>query len=195
MTKKIRLFVLGTGGMAAAHCKAFNADPRVQIVACADVELARAEKFSKEHHAGKAFGSLDEAIAWGEFDAATNVTPDSIHHPTTMKLLAAKKHELCEKPLAENFMLADEHPAMGHISPKTCGGTPVTFMIYVEDVDQVGANAVKCGMQVKKPIVDQFYGDRSGGYEDPFGHQWIISTHIEDVAPDEMEKRIAKLHS
>ena len=108
MTKKIRLFVLGTGGMAAAHCKAFNADPRVEIVGCADIELTRAEKFSKENHAGKAFGSLDDAIKWGEFDAVTNVTPDSIHHPTTMKLLAAKKHILCEKPLAENFALADE---------------------------------------------------------------------------------------
>ena len=108
MAKKIRLFVLGTGGMAAAHCKAFNADLRVEIVGCADIELARAEKFTFENKAGKAFGSLDEAIKWGEFDAVTNVTPDSIHHPTTMKLLAAKKHVLCEKPLAENFGLADE---------------------------------------------------------------------------------------
>ena len=64
MTKKIRLFVLGTGGMAASHCKAFNADPRVEIVGCADIELARAEKFSKEHNAGRAFGSLEEAIKW-----------------------------------------------------------------------------------------------------------------------------------
>jgi predicted dehydrogenase len=108
MTKKIRLLVLGTGGMAAAHVKAFLADPRVEVTGCSDIDLARAEKFASDHGIAKAFGSLDEAIAWGQFDAATNVTPDAIHHPTTMKLLAAKKHVLCEKPLAENFKLANE---------------------------------------------------------------------------------------
>ena len=108
MTKKVKLFVLGTGGMAGSHAKAFAADPRVEMAGCSDIDLGRAEKFAKEHGIAKAFGSLDDAIAWGQFDAATNVTPDSIHHPTTMKLLAAKKHVLCEKPLAENFMLANE---------------------------------------------------------------------------------------
>jgi predicted dehydrogenase len=108
MTKKIRLLILGTGGMAKAHAGNFATDPRVEIVACSDVMPGRAEEFAKTHGIAKFFTNLEDAITWGEFDAATNVTPDSIHHPTTMKLLAANKHVLCEKPLAENFALANE---------------------------------------------------------------------------------------
>jgi predicted dehydrogenase len=106
--KKIRLLVLGTGGMARAHAQNFGQDPRVELVAACDVMPGRAEEFAKAAGMAKSFTSLDDAIAWGEFDAATNVTPDSIHHPTTMKLLAANKHVLCEKPLAENYALASE---------------------------------------------------------------------------------------
>ena len=106
--KKIRLLVLGTGGMAAGHVKAFLLDPRVDVVACSDIDLTRAEKFATVHGIANSFGNLDDAMAWGQFDAATNVTPDAVHYPTTMKLLAAKKHVLCEKPLAENYNLADD---------------------------------------------------------------------------------------
>jgi predicted dehydrogenase len=105
---KIRLLVLGTGGMAKAHATAFALDPRVEMVAACDVVPGRAAEFAKAYGMAKSFEDLDEAITWGGFDAATNVTPDAIHHPTTMKLLAAGKHVLCEKPLAENFTLADE---------------------------------------------------------------------------------------
>jgi predicted dehydrogenase len=108
MTKPIRLLVLGTGGMARAHASAFAQDPRVQMVGACDVVPGRAAEFAKAHGMANHFTDLDAAIKWGEFDAATNVTPDAIHHPTTMKLLKAKKHTLCEKPLAENFKLADE---------------------------------------------------------------------------------------
>jgi predicted dehydrogenase len=106
--KKIRVLVLGTGGMAQAHATAFAKDPRVELVGTVDVMPGRAEEFAKKFGIKKHFTDLDKAINWGQFDAATNVTPDSIHHPTTMKLLAAKKHVLCEKPLAENFALANE---------------------------------------------------------------------------------------
>lgn len=105
---KIRLLVLGTGGMAKAHATAFALDPRVVMVGACDVVPGRAAEFAKAYGMAKSFEDLDEAITWGGFDAATNVTPDAIHHPTTMKLLAAGKHVLCEKPLAENFTLADE---------------------------------------------------------------------------------------
>ncbi len=108
MTKKIRLLILGTGGMAKAHATHFALDPRVELVAASDVVPGRAEEFAKTHGMKKSFTSLEDAIKWGEFDAAANVTPDSIHHPTTMKLLQAKKHVFCEKPLAENFTLANE---------------------------------------------------------------------------------------
>ena len=105
---KTRLLILGTGGMAASHATAFAADPRCELVATVDVVPGRAEEFAKKFAIPHHFTDLDEAIKWGQFDAAANVTPDSIHHPTTMKLLNGKKHVFCEKPLAENFTLANE---------------------------------------------------------------------------------------
>ncbi len=107
-TSKVRLLVLGTGAMAANHARLFMADPRVDVVAATDVDAARAAAFAEKHGITTSFGSLDAALAWGKFDAVTNVTPDAVHHPTTMKVIAAKKHVLCEKPLAETFALADQ---------------------------------------------------------------------------------------
>ena len=89
------------------------------------------------------------------------------------------------------FMLADEQPEMGHTSPKTLGGSPVGIMIYVDDVDTIYNQAIKLGGVELKPLQDQFYGDRSGTLTDPFGHVWTVATHTEDVAPEEMEKRMA----
>ncbi len=106
--KKVRLAVLGTGSMAANHARLFQADPRVDVVAAADVDATRAKAFAAKHDIATSFGNLDDLLAWGKFDAVTNVTPDAVHHPTTMKIIAAGKHVLCEKPLAENFALADE---------------------------------------------------------------------------------------
>jgi predicted dehydrogenase len=108
MTKKPRILILGTGSMAKAHATAFADDPRCQLVGTVDVVPGRAKEFAAGFGIANHFEDLDKAIAWGEFDAAANVTPDAIHHPTTMRLLKAKKHVLCEKPLAENFALADE---------------------------------------------------------------------------------------
>ncbi len=90
-------------------------------------------------------------------------------------------------------MLADEFPGMGGVSPKTLGGTPVTLTIYVEDVDQVFARALQSGATEVRAVTDQFYGDRSGMFDDPFGHRWNVATHVEDVSPTEMEKRAAQV--
>jgi len=90
------------------------------------------------------------------------------------------------------IMLADEHPEMGYVSPKTLGGTPVSILIYVEDVDMIFNQAIKSGGVQTKPLQDQFYGDRSGTLTDPFGHVWTVATHREDVSPEEMEKRMAR---
>lgn len=87
-------------------------------------------------------------------------------------------------------MLADEHPEIGALSPQTLGGAAVMMHMYVEDVDQVVANALAAGATLKRPVQNQFYGDRSGGVEDPWGHQWHISTHIEDVSEEEMMRRM-----
>ncbi len=90
----------------------------------------------------------------------------------------------------ENVMLADEAPEQGHKSPVSLGGSPVRIHLYVEDVDAVANRAVQAGAKILIPIGDQFYGDRSGRIEDPFGHIWILSTHKEDVTPEEMQKRV-----
>lgn len=92
------------------------------------------------------------------------------------------------------IMLADEHPEMGHVSPKTLGGSPVGIMIYVEDVDTIFNRAIANGGVQVKPLQDQFYGDRSGTLTDPFGHVWTVATHKEDVSPEEMDERAAAAH-
>jgi PhnB protein len=89
------------------------------------------------------------------------------------------------------IMLADEYPEMGYVSPKTLGGTPVSIMIYVPDVDTTYKQAIDAGGVELKALQDQFYGDRSGTLTDPFGHVWTVATHVEDVSPEEMEKRMA----
>jgi PhnB protein len=92
-------------------------------------------------------------------------------------------------------MLADEMPEMGHKSPQTLGGTPITLMFYVADVDAQFARAVAAGGEVKHPVKDQFYGDRSGTIVDPSGHMWTIATHKEDVAPEELDRRMKAMMS
>jgi PhnB protein len=89
------------------------------------------------------------------------------------------------------IMLADEYPDFGALGPKTVGGTPVTINVYVEDVDAVFDEALAAGATSLREVENQFYGDRTGQFEDPFGHHWSVATHVEDVPPDEMEKRAA----
>ena len=105
---RVRVLILGTGNMASSHARLFAADPRVTVAGCCDVDAGRAKAFAEKHGIPTWFEGLAPALAWGQFDAASNVTPDAVHHPTTMKLLEAGKHVLCEKPLAENFAKADE---------------------------------------------------------------------------------------
>lgn len=90
---------------------------------------------------------------------------------------------------ASVIMLSDTFPEMGAPSPKALGGSAVTLLVYVEDVDDVFGRAIKAGASEIAPVADQFYGDRSGQFEDPWGHRWNVATHVEDVPPDEMEKR------
>jgi PhnB protein len=86
-------------------------------------------------------------------------------------------------------MLADEHPEIGARGPASTGGTPVSLHVYVEDADAVFKRAVDAGAKSVRPVEDQFYGDRLGTFEDPFGHHWHVATHVEDVSPEEMSKR------
>jgi PhnB protein len=90
------------------------------------------------------------------------------------------------------IMLADEFPELGVRSPKAFGGSPVTLSVYVEDVDAVFERAQQAGATVLRPLEDQFYGDRSGQFEDPFGHRWTVASRVEDVSPEEMTRRAAE---
>jgi PhnB protein len=87
------------------------------------------------------------------------------------------------------IMLADEFPEMNCKSPEAYGGSPVSMMVYVPDVDKFVKRAVDAGAKLVRPVENKFYGDRAGSLEDPFGHQWHFSTHVEDVPPHEMAKR------
>jgi PhnB protein len=93
------------------------------------------------------------------------------------------------------IMLADEHHEIGAKSPQTIGGSAVSILLYVEDADRVFNQAVAAGAKVVRPLENQFYGDRMGGLTDPFGHGWYVATHVEDVSPEEMQKRAAAAHS
>jgi PhnB protein len=88
-------------------------------------------------------------------------------------------------------MLSDEFPEMNRLSPKSRGGATAALMIYLPDVDAAFARAIAAGAKEERAVADQFYGDRSGTVTDPFGHSWTLSTHVEDVSEDEMNRRMA----
>lgn len=92
-----------------------------------------------------------------------------------------------------HIMLADEHPEMGYRGPRAFGGSAVTIMVYLSDVDAVFDRATAAGGTAEREVQDQFYGDRSGTFVDPFGHRWIVATHVEDVSPEDIERRMAAM--
>jgi PhnB protein len=92
-----------------------------------------------------------------------------------------------------HVMLADEVPDQGMVGPQTLGGAGVSLMLYFDDVDATFAQAIAAGATVRRPVADQFYGDRVGTLADPFGHVWSIGTHREDVSVEDMQRRMASL--
>jgi PhnB protein len=99
-----------------------------------------------------------------------------------------------EIKIGDSFvMLADEFPQMLAVSPATLGGTPIGLCLYVPNVDELFNQAVAAGAKVERPVTNQFYGDRAGTVLDPFGHKWTITTHVEDVSMEEMQKRMAAM--
>ena len=93
------------------------------------------------------------------------------------------------------IMLADAFPDMGILDAKSIGNTPVSIVVYVEDVDKVFAAALEAGAKQVEAVENKFYGDRAGTFDDPWGHRWNVMTHVEDVSPEEMEKRAAEYAS
>lgn len=92
-----------------------------------------------------------------------------------------------------HFMLADEFPEMGAVSPKSQSGHSISLLVYLPNVDDAFRRAIAAGATEVRPVQDQFYGDRSGTLVDPFGHQWSLATHTADVTPEEMERRYAEM--
>ncbi|WP_433756058.1 VOC family protein [Nocardia sp. CA-135398] len=100
----------------------------------------------------------------------------------------------CELTFGNSLiMVGDPAPDMDFLDPKTVGGTPVNLYVYVEDADAAFNAALAAGAKELTPMTTQFYGDRSGAFEDPWGHRWTVATHVEDVPPDEMDRRMAEL--
>jgi PhnB protein len=91
------------------------------------------------------------------------------------------------------IMVADEFPDMGVRGPKSVGGSPVAIHVYVNDVDATFEQALSLGATTLRPVEDKFYGDRGGEFEDPFGHRWSVASHVEDLTPEDMERRMGQM--
>jgi PhnB protein len=148
---------------------------------------------------------------------AVNAIPEGYHSVTPYLVVdgaaaaidwyktALGAHEIMRMPMGDRIghaeirigdsvvMLSDEWPDMNLLGPKARGGVTASLMIYVPDVDAAFARAIQSGATEERAVADQFYGDRSGTLVDPFGHRWMISTHIEDVTPEAMQDRMAKM--
>ncbi|MFD3944390.1 VOC family protein [Streptomyces sp. NPDC058579] len=132
--------------------------------------------------------SVDGAAAAIDFYVAVLGATERMRMPAPGGTIGHAELEVGDSLL----MLADEYPDIDFRSPKALGGTPLTLHLYVEDVDAVFAKALAHGARELKPLTDEFYGDRIGQFEDPFGHRWSVATHVEDVSEEEMTKRAEK---
>jgi PhnB protein len=127
-------------------------------------------------------------------DAAIDFYKRAFGAKVTVRMGDDKKVGHAELKIGDSIvMLADEFPERGARSPQTVGGSPVQLLLYVPDVDAAVKQAAAAGAKVTRPAADQFYGDRTAGIEDPFGHMWYLATHIEDVTPEEMKRRAAAM--
>jgi PhnB protein len=131
--------------------------------------------------------TVDDASAAIEFYTSVLGATERLRMPGPDGKVGHAELELGDSLL----MLADAFPDMGAPSPQSLGGTPVTVMVYVEDVDDVFNRAIQAGATEERGVENQFYGDRAGQFADPFGHKWFVATHVEDVPPEEMAKRAA----
>jgi PhnB protein len=145
-----------------------------------------AQAIPEGYHAVTPYLTVDDAAAAIRFYAAAFGAGE------TMRLEMGSKIGHAEIQIGDSrVMLSDEWPHMGVLGPKSRGGPTSSLLIYVADVDSAFARAVEAGGTVERPVEDQFYGDRSGTLVDPFGHRWTLATHVEDVSPEEMHRRMA----
>ena len=126
----------------------------------------------------------------------SNAIPQGMHSVTPHVICAgaAQAIEFYKKAFGDStVMLMDEMPEWGALGPKALNGSPVTIHLYVEDADAFVARAVKAGARLTMPVEEQFWGDRYGKIEDPFGHHWSVATHVRDVTPEEMKSAMQKM--
>ena len=134
---------------------------------------------------------VDGAAAAIDFYVSVLDAKEQMRMPTPDGVIAHAEISIGDSMI----MLADESPEMGASGPKTVGGSPVSLMVYVEDVDATFEKALAAGATETAPVEDKFYGDRSGTFDDPWGHHWHIASHVEDVSAEEMERRAAEQFS
>jgi len=179
--------------MAKKKIKAKKTKPiKVKVKKAKKVKVKKAKKVKaipKGYHTATPYLVMKGAAEAIEFYKKAFGAEELFRMPGPGGCVAHAEIKIGDSPI----MLADENLQMGHRGPHALGGTPVSIMLYVKDVDAVAAQAVAAGATVQRPVVDQFYGDRSGTFGDPFGHVWTIGTHIEDVPSEEMHKRLQSM--
>lgn len=138
------------------------------------------------------YHSVTPYIIVDDGDAALDFYQRAFGATVVLRLPMGDKIAHAEVRIGDSHvMLSDEWPDMGKLGPKSRGGGTAGLMIYLADADQAFQRAIAAGATQERPVEDQFYGDRSGTVVDPFGHSWTLSTHVEDVSADEMERRMA----
>jgi PhnB protein len=142
------------------------------------------EPIPKGYHSATPYLIINGAAAAIEFYKTAFGATELMRFPAGDKIGHAEI-KIGDSPI----MMADEYPDTGYKGPKALGGSPVSIMLYVEDVDSVFDKAVTAGATIKEAVKDKFYGDRSGTLQDPFGHVWHIATHKEDLSVEEMQRR------
>jgi PhnB protein len=145
------------------------------------------KKIPEGYHSLTPYLIVDDAARALEFYGKAFGAKELMRMPTPNGRIAHAEMQIGDSKL----MLADEAPEMDAKSARTIGGSPVSIMLYVEDVDGVVARAAAAGAKITRPVANQFYGDRAGGLADPFGHVWHVATHVEDVSEDEIKRRAA----
>jgi PhnB protein len=143
------------------------------------------------YHSVTPYLTLDDAARAIEFYKKAFGAVELMRMPAPGGRIGHAEIKIGDSPI----MLADENPEMGNRSPRKLGGSPISLMVYVKDVDAQVAQAVAAGGKLVRPVADQFYGDRTGGIEDPFGYHWYLATHIEDVSPDEIARRVKAMET
>ena len=147
------------------------------------------------HHIPEGYHSVTPYLVVDGADAAIRFYGEAFGATEELRMPMGESGKLAHAEVKigdSHVMLADEFPDMGFLGPLKRGGATASLMIYVPDVDAAYAKAIGAGAKAERPPADQFWGDRMGTLVDPFGHRWTLATHVEDVAEDEMRRRMAE---